>query len=229
MDDWRKIIALSWGYVTLIDEQIGRIMDVARELGLLDNTAVMFSVDHGAFVGSHRLEDKGPAMYDDIYHIPFILRLPDDKGGRVEDNFVSLTDFMPTFLDLAGVAKPAQVDGESVVPFARGETPAEWRQEVFAEFHGHHFPYPQRMIRTRRYKLVVNPGDLNELYDLETDPSELLNQYNHPELLGVRQELMTRLYDELKARGDNFYHWMTTMYDIGTKTYDTSLSQLDSK
>jgi arylsulfatase A-like enzyme len=228
LDDWRKIIALSWGYVTLIDEQIGRIMQVVRELGLLDSTAVMFSADHGAFVGSHRLEDKGPAMYDDIYHIPFILQIPEDKGGRVEENFVSLTDFMPTFLDLAGVDKPAQADGESVLPFAEGKTPPVWRQEIIAEFHGHHFPYPQRMIRTDRYKLVVNPGDINELYDLEMDPHELANQYNHPELQKIRQALMTKLYDELKARGDNFYHWMTTMYEVGQKTYDTSLSQLDS-
>ncbi|HEX2915714.1 MAG TPA: sulfatase-like hydrolase/transferase [Chloroflexia bacterium] len=229
LDDWRKIIALSWGYVTLIDEQVGRVLEAARELDLFDSTAIMFSVDHGAFVGAHRLEDKGPAMYDDIYHIPLLLRLPDSSEVRVDDNFVMLTDFMPTFLDLAGVKPPDDLDGESFLPLAQGETPDGWRQEVIAEFHGHHFPYPQRMIRTRRYKLVVNPGDLNELYDLETDPNELLNQYEHPELRSVRQELMTRLYNTLKARGDNFYHWMTTMYDIGTKTYDTSLSQFDSK
>jgi arylsulfatase A-like enzyme len=229
LDDWRKIIALSWGYVTLIDEQVGRILKAARELDLLDNTAIMFSVDHGAFVGSHRLEDKGPAMYDDIYHIPFLLRLPENTKGRVDNNYVMLTDFMPTFLDLAGVKRPGNIDGASVLPLVRGETPEGWRQEIIAEFHGHHFPYAQRMIRTRRYKLVVNPGDLNELYDLETDPDELLNQYEHPELRKVRQELMTRLYNTLKDRGDNFYHWMTTMYDIGTKTYDTSLSQFDSK
>jgi arylsulfatase A-like enzyme len=228
-DDWRKIIALSWGYVTMIDAQVGRIMAVARELGLLDNTAIMFSADHGAFVGSHRLEDKGPAMYDDIYRIPFILRVPGAQPGHAEQSFVSLTDFMPTFLDLAGLAKPPQAEGESVRPFTLGEIPEGWRQEIVAEFHGHHFPYPQRMIRTERYKLVVNPGDVNELYDLELDPHELLNQYEHPELKEIRRDLMTRLYQTLRARGDNFYHWMTTMYDVGEKTYDTSLSQFDSK
>ncbi len=168
-------------------------------------------------------------MYDDIYHIPFLLRLPENTESRVDNNFVMLTDFMPTFLALAGLKRPENIDGYSVLPLAQGETPPGWRQEVIAEFHGHHFPYTQRMIRTRRYKLVVNPGDLNELYDLETDPNELLNQYEHPELHKVRQELMTRLYNSLKDRGDNFYHWMTTMYDIGAKTYDTSLSQFDSQ
>ena len=136
---------------------------------------------------------------------------------------------MPTFLDLAGLEKPSQAEGESVRPFTSGEIPDNWRQEIVAEFHGHHFPYPQRMIRTERYKLVVNPGDVNELYDLEADPHELLNQYEHPELKEVRRDLMTRLYQTLRARGDNFYHWMTTMYDVGQKTYDTSLSQFDSK
>jgi arylsulfatase A-like enzyme len=100
---------------------------------------------------------------------------------------------------------------------------------VVAEFHGHHFPYPQRMIRTEDYKLVVNPADVNELYDLRADPDELQNRYDHPELAGVRRELMSRLYDVLRERGDNFYHWMTSMFEVGAKTYDTALSDLDEE
>jgi arylsulfatase A-like enzyme len=103
----------------------------------------------------------------------------------------------------------------------------DWRQEITAEFHGHHFPYPQRMLRTERYKLIVNPADINELYDLQEDPYELVNCYEHPELAHVRRALMERLYELLKNRGDNFYHWMTSMYEIGAKAYDTSLSQFE--
>jgi hypothetical protein len=83
------------------------------------------------------------------------------------------------------------------------------------------------MIRTDRYKLVVNPSDVNELYDLGADPDELHNRWGHPELRSARRDLLGRLYDELRARGDNFYHWMTTMEEVGDKSYDTSLSQLD--
>lgn len=228
-DEWRRLIAAYWGYVTLIDEQVGRVLAAVDELGLRDTTTVLFSADHGEFTGAHRLHDKGPAMYDDIYRIPLLVRHPGGRTGAVDDRFATLTDFTPTFLDLAGVPVPDHFDGRSLRPLLEtGKSPRDWPDFVTAEFHGHHFPYPQRMIRTRRYKLVVNPPDVNELYDLELDPHELHNRYDHPELADVRRELMGRLYTLLRERGDNFYHWMTTMFDVGAKTYDASLSQLDS-
>jgi arylsulfatase A-like enzyme len=83
------------------------------------------------------------------------------------------------------------------------------------------------MLRTTRYKLVINPADRNELYDLAADPDELHNRYDHRELREVRDQLMRDLYDQLRDRGDNFYHWMTSMFDVGAKSYDAALSQLD--
>ena len=74
---------------------------------------------------------------------------------------------------------------------------------------------------------MVNPADRNELYDLCADPHELHNRYDHPELAEVRSDLLTRLHTELRDRGDNFYHWMTSLFEVGGKTYDTALSQLD--
>jgi arylsulfatase A-like enzyme len=227
LEQWREIIAAYWGYVTLIDEQVGRIFQALRELGLWENTAIMFSSDHGSFAGAHRMEDKGPAMYDDIYRIPLIMRVPGAPAGLVDRHFTSLIDYTPTFLALAGVPAPAHFDGVSLLPLVHGTMVQDWRQEITAEFHGHHFPYPQRMLRTERYKLIVNPADINELYDLQEDPYELVNCYEHPELAHVRRALMERLYELLKNRGDNFYHWMTSMYEIGAKAYDTSLSQFE--
>lgn len=80
--DSRKLIAVYWGYVALIDRQIGRVLAAMDELGLTDSTAVFFSSDHGEFTGSHRLHDKGPAMYEDIYRTAGIVRLPDGPGVR---------------------------------------------------------------------------------------------------------------------------------------------------
>ena len=227
LEEWRKLIAIYWGYVTLIDEQVGRILRATDDLGLRESTAVLFAADHGEFTGAHRMNDKGPAMYEDIYRVPLIIREPGAPGGRVENRFVTLTDLPPTFLDLAGLAGPPEFDGRSLLPLVHDEEVSGWPQEVTAEFHGHHFPYPQRMIRTGRYKLVVSPADVNELYDLEADPHELQNRYDHPELAGVRRKLMGRLYELLKDRGDNFYHWMTSMYEVGEKAYDTSLSEFE--
>jgi arylsulfatase A-like enzyme len=221
----RKLIAVYWGYVTMIDEQIGRVLTVLDELGLRDETTVFFTCDHGEFTGSHRLHDKGPAMYEDIYRTPGIIRMP-GAPPQVRDEFVSLLDCAATILDLAGVPGEAAVDSRSLAPIVRGEHP-EWQPDIVAEFHGHHFPYPQRMLRDDRYKLVVNPDSTNELYDLELDPDELLNVYHHPEMAPVRKRMLRRLYDLLVARDDRFYHWMTSMYEVGDVGYDPTLSGLD--
>ncbi|MCX5396895.1 sulfatase-like hydrolase/transferase [Streptomyces sp. NBC_00102] len=221
----RKLIAVYWGYVTLIDEQIGRILTRLDELGLQDGTSVFFTADHGEFTGAHRLHDKGPAMYEDIYRIPGIVRVP-GAAPQVRDELVNLTDCTATLLDLAGADPSQAVDSRSLLPLVRGEHP-DWAPELVAEFHGHHFPYPQRMIRDDRYKLVVNPESVNELYDLVDDPHELENRYEHPGSTGVRDRLMQRLYTLLRDRGDNFYHWMTSMYDIGGSDIDVTLSSFE--
>ena len=222
----RKLIAVYWGYVTLIDRQIGRVLDALDELGLSDDTAVFFSSDHGEFTGAHRLHDKGPAMYEDIYRTAGIIRVPGMPPGQVSDEFVTHTDATATILALAGADTRPALDSRNLLPLVGGED-VDWQQDVLCEFHGHHFPYPQRMLRDRRYKLVVNPESVNELYDLEADPDELHNRYEHPEFEEIRARMMHRLYTALVERGDNFYHWMTSMYDVGGVRYDPSMSGLD--
>ncbi|MGV9767970.1 sulfatase-like hydrolase/transferase [Microbacterium sp. NPDC003461] len=222
----RKLIAVYWGYVALIDAQVGRVMDAMTRLGLADDTAVFFTCDHGEFTGAHRLHDKGPAMYEDIYRTPGLLRVPGQPEGVVRTEFVSLLDCTATILELAGIDPSPAVDSRSLLPLASRDEVA-WQEDIVCEFHGHHFPYPQRMLRDERYKLVVNPDSVNELYDLLTDPDELLNVYELPEMKGVRTRMMQRLYALLRERGDNFYHWMTSMYEVGDLDYDPMMSGLD--
>ncbi|WP_181789786.1 sulfatase-like hydrolase/transferase [Streptomyces phytophilus] len=215
-DAWRKLIAVYWGYVTMIDHQVGRLVAALKRLGLWDDTAVFFTADHGEFTGAHRLNDKGPAMYEDIYRIPAVARVPGAPAGRVCDDFATLTDLNPTLSDLAGAPRPERCDGSSLLPLLSG-TPAAGgeRDQVVAEFHGHHFPYSQRMIRDRRHKLVHNPESTHELYDLRADPHELHNVYDAPAYAAVRRDLTARLYGELQRRGDPAYSWMSYMSDIG--------------
>ncbi len=212
-DQSRKLIAIYWGYVALIDAQIGRVLDALNDLGLADHTAVFFTADHGEFTGAHRLHDKGPAMYEDIYRIPGILRVPGEEP-TTRDELVLLTDFTATILDLAGADTSAAVDSRTLLPLVRGDH-VDWSDEIVCEFHGHHFPYAQRMLRTGDSKLVVNPGSINELYDLASDPDELHNRYHDPAVAELRDRLVQRLYTLLRARGDKFYHWMTSMDPIG--------------
>lgn len=222
----RKLIAVYWGYVALIDEQIQRVLDAMERLGLVEDTAVFFTCDHGEFTGSHRLHDKGPAMYEDIYRTPGIVRIPGGPQGQVREEFVSLLDCTATILELAGLDAGPAIDSRSLLPLVAGEHPS-WAPDLVAEFHGHHFPYPQRMLREDRYKLVVNPTDTCELYDLHTDPDELQNRFHHPEMAQVRGRMMRRLYTILRERDDRFYHWMTSMYDVGELDYDPMMSGLD--
>lgn len=217
--DWQKIVAAYWGYVNLIDQQIGRILTALDQLGLKETTAIFFTADHGGFVGNHRLADKGPAMYDDIYRIPLLISWPGvTKPGTSCDAMVTLMDLMPTFLEIAGVDIPNNLDARSLLPLLK-DPATDWSTEIFAEFHGHHFPYPQRMIRTQTHKLVISPADKNELYHLQTDPYELTNLYDHPAYAEIQKDLMTRLYEHLVASGDKFHHWLPTMYSINKSTY----------
>ncbi len=224
----RKVLAVSRGYVALLDYEMGRVLDALVDLGLTDDTAVFFTSDHGEFTGAHRLHDKGPAMYDDIYRTCGLLRVPGGPAGVVRDEFVSLIDCTATILDLAGLDPAPAVDSRSLLPLT-GTQAVAWDDAIVGEFHGHHFPYVQRMLRTATHKLVVNPESVNELYDLVRDPDELSNTYALPEYREVRDAMLADLYRRLVERGDNFHHWMLSDYPVGSVTHDPSMSGLDDE
>lgn len=218
-EQWKKLIAVYWGYTAMIDYEIGRI---------LDDTAVFFCADHGEFTGSHRLNDKGPMMYDDIYNVPFIARIPGVSTVGRSDAFVSLIDLPATVLDIVGLDTSLVEDGRSIVDLTRGEDVEGWRQDIVCEFHGHHFPLQQRMLRTRDFKLVINPESINELYDLRLDPAEINNVYTVPVYDEIRRELATNLYLQLRERGDHsFAKWMAAMTDFDIPLVNTARSDLD--
>lgn len=204
-ETWSDVTAKYWGFMTLIDEQIGRILDAAEEI---ENCCIVHSSDHGDFAGNHRQFNKGPLMYEDTYHIPLQIRWPEIvEAGAVCEEFVSLHDLMPTFLDLAGVEIP-DVDGRSIRPLLSGEVPENWPDSGFAQYHGDEFGlYTQRMLRTERYKYVHNAPDRNELYDLECDPHELGNLIEHPAYKEVRADLEARLVERMRETDDPIAPW----------------------
>jgi len=150
----------------------------------------------------HKLQDKGPAMYEDIYNIPLIADVPGADGPSRDDHFVSLIDLSATFLDIGGVDAPDVYQGDSLLPLLRGEGPDYWRSDIVTEFNGLHYSVWQRMLRTDRYKLVLNPPETDELYDLQRDPHELKNRIDDPDYVETRERLYERLYERLDARGD---------------------------
>lgn len=221
-DFWQPVVAKYWGFVTLLDFLIGRILARLHELGLEDNTAVFYTTDHGDTCGSRRMFDKGYCMYEELYHIPFIARWPGHwRAGHICDQFVLNHDLMPTFLDVAGVPIPDDLDTRSLVPLLKGQPPPDWRQEAVAEFHGMQWGlYSQRMVVTDRYKLVFNCADIDELYDLEADPYEFTNRIDDPELTDVKRDLYLRLFKHLRDTKDPFHRdlwvpkWICSELDI---------------
>ena len=199
---WQKAVAHYWGYCSLIDDVIGRLLNRLRELGRWDDTAILFSTDHGDMTGSHGgFFDKGPFMYEETYHIPQIVRIPGAEAGAVSDRFVTNMDLAATALDTAGLPIPENFDARSLAPLAF-DADSDWPDDVYVEFHGHRFLYSQRMVRWGSYKYVYNASDEDELYDLAEDPAELNNCIQEAKYQPIAEEGRQRIWNWVQASND---------------------------
>jgi arylsulfatase A-like enzyme len=219
-DDWQEAIRYYYAFASMIDSQIGRVLRHLEHRGLLDDTVVIFTADHGETIGSHGgLVDKGWHHFDEILRIPWFVRRPDAaRGGATVDNFVSLADLYPTVLELAGAEPPdGSLHGASLLPLLKGEEPP-WRDHVVSEFGGvNELAMTQRTIRCRNLKYGYNCCCEDELYDLALDPYEMENRIDDPACADDAREMRARLAewmeetkdpargrfrDELRARGE---------------------------
>lgn len=208
---WAHLLAACYGYVSLIDAQVGRMLACLEELGIADQTAVVFTSDHGGMVGSHGLMDKGPFLYDEVVRIPMIIRLPGvDPAPRREERIVYNMDVMPTFLELAEAAVPEGLDAVSLKALLQGHD-KNWpaRTAAYSEYHGHQAPACGKMIRTDRAKYIFNACGQDEFYDLHTDPHECRNLIDEPTWQEDIAQLRAELGEFLHEQGDpilRFYH-----------------------
>ncbi len=166
-------------------------MDALARLGIAENTLVIFTTDHGHFLGQHGLVAKGAFHYEDLIRIPMIARYPGYiPAGGVSQALQSQIDFVPTFLEAAGIAAPGSMQGRSrLADWAHGEG-REW-----ALVENRHNPTTVhlRTLVTERYKITVyRDHDYGELFDLQADPQELHNRWADPGYAGVKQELLLR-------------------------------------
>jgi arylsulfatase A-like enzyme len=180
--EWAPIVARYLGEVALIDHQVGRILGALDELGLAENTLVVYTSDHGDLCGGHGMIDKHYVMYDDVLRVPLLLRWPRriPPGSTVETLVTAGLDLPVTFCAAAGAPVPPTFVGRDLLALAAGETSAEAGVSpgaVFATYHGNQFGlYSQRMVRTERWKYVWNATAEDELYDLAADPGEVTNR-----------------------------------------------------
>jgi arylsulfatase A-like enzyme len=196
LSDLKKALAYHFALVTVIDMEIGRVLDWLRARGELDNTIVVYTADHGDFAGDHGVCLKNLGIYESIHRIPFLLSYPGGPRNAVRDTIIESVDLFPTLCELADVPMPDTADGRSIVPEAKGT--GEGKTRAICEWD---FPPPQRRvnaIRTGRYRLVYYSHEVGgELYDHEDDPYEMVNRWDDPACSQVRMALLEQLLDEV--------------------------------
>lgn len=195
------------GCVKAIDEGVGRLLDELDALGIADETVVVLSSDQGFFLGEHGWFDKR-WIFEESLRTPLLVRWPGRVApGATCDRIVSLVDFAPTFLEMAGLPVPADMQGRSLLPLLRGTPPPDWRTSLY--YHYYEFPQPHRVrphrgVITDRHKLVHYEGDLDEweLLDREADPAETRSFHDDPAYADTLRSLRAEL-DRLMREVDD--------------------------
>lgn len=220
-DELQETKAAYYAMVSLVDDEVGRILDALEREGLADNTMVVFTSDHGEMLGDHQLMLKGPFMYDCAVRVPLIVRWPGHIAQGRRQELVQWIDLAPTFLAAAGIEAPPTFQGASLLPLLAGDGEG-WRDWALCQYRdsGHSYDPPVHvtMLRHDRWKLVVHHGQpastrkrTGELYDLEADPAELVNLWSDPWHAQTRAELQELLLDVLVATEDRsrprLSHW----------------------
>lgn len=193
-----EMTANYYGMISQIDHNVGRLLVALDDSGRRRETLVVFTTDHGEMLGNHGLYLKGPTPYEDLLRVQLIVQGLGAKPGLMVEEPVSTLDLAPTFLDAAGTAIPAVMQGQSLLGLARGEP--EHRAAAYSEWQLHPsrcgVALQLRTVRTRRYKctfeLISGAG---ELYDLVDDPREMVNRYDDPKYVGVRAGLQRLLQE----------------------------------
>ncbi len=203
-----------FGCHTFVDAEIGRVLDAIEQY--TPDALQIYTSDHGDFLGSHRLGNKGPAMYDEITRIPFLVRWPGHTPAKsVCPHPVSHINLVPTLMESFGVPVPKTLEGRSIL--AAFEDPKKRVNDaVFTEFGRYEVDHdgfgafqPMRCAFDGRFKLTVNLLCTDEFYDLEADPNEMKNLIDSPAHAAKRNALHDQLIAWMNNTRDPFrgYYW----------------------
>ncbi|MDA0193929.1 MAG: sulfatase [Bacteroidetes bacterium] len=191
------------GTISSVDDNVGRVLDYLDESGLAENTVVVYTSDQGFYLGEHGWFDKR-FIYDESFKTPLLVKWPGTiEPGTVNTQMVQNLDFAQTFLDVAGIPAPDDMQGESLVPLFKGEI-ENFREAVYY----HYYEYPAVHMVKRHYGIVTEDFKLVhfyydvdewELYDRKKDPQEMLSVYDDPAYASTVEELKIKL-EELRVK-----------------------------
>lgn len=220
--EYRELIARYWGLVTQVDMSVGAILNKLEEMGIDDNTIVVFTSDHGDMMGAHKLVEKS-VMFEESVRVPLLLKVPGiNKSQKIIQERVSHIDLVPTLLDLMGTEIPEYVQGKSLVPVLKGnELPdrdvfIEWNvnndnksgvtketrladEEIIEEVGS---ASVRTIISKDGWKLALNDKDNSQLFDLNNDPLETTNLFYDPKYKEKVKELTAKIKEWQKKTND---------------------------
>ncbi|WP_136603949.1 sulfatase family protein [Paenibacillus dokdonensis] len=189
----KQLVGTYYGMISLMDKYIGKILDKLDELGLTDNTVVVFTTDHGHFFGQHGLQYKGGFHYEDLIKLPFLVRYPGQvPAGKQSAAIQSLVDLAPTFLSLCDIPVPAIMTGVDQSGVWKG-VQDQARDHAICEFRHEPTTIHQKTYIDARYKITVYYRQTyGEIFDLVNDPEELNNLWDHPAYGELKSELLLK-------------------------------------
>ena len=196
--DWGRVKAAYYGMISLIDDNIGRILDAIEEKGIEEDTLVLFTNDHGELLGDHGLLFKGPFHYDSVIKAPMIMKWPGQipKGSRYSQ-ITEHVDIMPTILEYAGIRTPYGVQGVSMAPILRGDKGAG-KEYAMTEFNCYNWGLSVKTLTGKDYKFTYYAGmEYGELYDRNADPEEFVNLWSNPDYREIKGLLLKKLTDRI--------------------------------
>jgi len=196
--DWRVIKAAYYGMISLIDDNIGRILDAIEKKGIEQDTLILFTNDHGELMGDHGLLFKGPFLYDSLIKAPMIIKWPGmiPQGSRYSQ-ITEHVDIMPTILEYAGIRPPYGVQGGSMASILRGDKGAG-RRFAMTEFNCYDWGLSMKTLTGRDYKLTYYAGEkYGELYDRNNDPNEFRNLWCEEGYKEIKAMMLKSLLDRI--------------------------------
>ncbi|MCU0786819.1 MAG: sulfatase [Verrucomicrobia bacterium] len=188
-----------------VDDSVGRVLQQLRDMGIYDDTLLIYMGDNGFMFGEHGLIDKRVA-YETSMRVPMLVQCPAlIRGGTVVTQMVSNIDIAPTVMEAMGLKKPAHMDGESFLPLAEGKT-VPWREDFFYVYYWEkNFPQTPTTfaLRTDQYKYITYYGlwDADELYDIQSDPDETRNLLYDPAHQKLAKQMENTLYKKMNELG----------------------------